>query len=1442
MRFCIFEYTKGEMIHSAAPDIWRVAACDLGQATACMVIARVDAGGALAVEHSDVVYHEGDPLGAFSRWYSLREVHSCRALGATGAHARELRGSLHEAVPEDACQEAALGMLGHPDGAINLLRVGASGYSVLTRDHRGRVEHQQSDKCSSGTGETMVKIAGRFGLTLEQADELAASADKAIPITARCSVFAKSEMTHFGNQGKPAAGLFAGYFSSVARYAVALLERARAAAGTAQAPVLLVGGGALVGALVRSISERAGEVVVPRRAQLAEALGAAALAAEGAGRACPLPPEPEALIRRRRHSFTSLPPPSRFAEHVTRLEAPPTPAGAAREPSVLGLDLGSTGSKAVLTSVRTGQPVLALYDRTRGNPVDATRRLLRALHERTGGEADVRAVGLTGSGREAAATLFFAALPGDRDPRVVVLNEIVAHATAAVRCDPDGGRDLSVVEIGGQDAKYILVRGGQIVESDMNKACSAGTGSFLEEQAVFYGVDSIEQFAQQARQATSPPDLGQMCTVFVAAAATEARDQGHEIPDIFAGFQYSVIHNYINRVMGQRTFGERIFFQGKPAQNEGLARSLAAVTGRQVTVPADPGSMGAWGIGLCVLDRLPETLDAGPLDLGAVQRAEVVERTEFQCHDRDCGTLCVIERTTVELAGQRHKVLSGGACPRYEVPSAGRRKLPEGAPSAFHRREELVQRFAAERHGAQVVGVPLVGAVQHVLPWVVTLLAELGLGVRVLRTDRRSLARGEERCHCYDACSPVKAAHGLCRAGVDALFLPKVLSLRTHHDPEGATCPMEQALPEMLENALAARGDRTPVLRPVLDLADGLGPGVAKQLAATARRLGVRPRSLRGALRRAEVAQRAHERALMHIGQQTLDYGRRHGLPVVVVCGSLHVIHDPAISAGVPSAVRQCGVLALPQDCYPMDDDAPTLVRAPWAETNRALRVALDARRRGGVYPLLLTSFGCGPASFLEQVFCKLMEGYPHTVLETDGHGGSAGYVTRVEAFLHTVHGATALTPDPPARTLEVMRPLRMPRIRREQDSRIVVFSMGDRFGHLAAAYYRSLGFEAEALEPNSPETLAAGRADCTGKECLPYQLIWGSFRRHLEQHPPRRRTVLLQVSGTGSCRNCMFSVKDQLTLDRLGLADRVVSRHLGPEPGYEVDFITRFYSSLVTWDILIQLKAYLRPLARRPADVDRCYERLGDSLVALLARPRAPGPLSLFSGSMFWRELTALVSEAADAFADLVPGGARPNGRPAVLLSGDVFLRLDDMDNDALVRRLQDAGLQVLVEPLGVLVEYMALERSSEILGLPTDMVRWPIMRRALPAIRRKLYDLVLPRHPWMPMPDVAAMQRLARPVLDRYPIGEAPAALGSVLHTHQQGHCQGAVLVSPWGCGPALIAESLLRHRRDIPSLFIYSDGSPVDQGRIDSFAFRLRQGGASAGASPPGQNTNG
>jgi len=911
-------------------------------------------------------------------------------------------------------------------------------------------------------------------------------------------------------------------------------------------------------------------------------------------------------------------------------------------------------------------------------------------------------------------------------------------------------------------------------------------------------------------------------------AATLAHGEGYAIPDLFGGFQYSVIHNYIHRVMGQRTFGKRIFFQGKPATGPSLSWTLAAVTGREVVVPPNPGAMGAWGIGLCTLEALDaEVLQKAPsVDLSAVMDAEVVGRSEFQCHDQRCATLCAIERTVVAVGGKQKTVLSGGACPKYEISTAVRPRLPQDAPAAFAERDALLAPYLEDLQGEQVVGVPLVGACAGVLPWLVTFVHALGLGVRVLRPDARALSRGEERCYSYDACAPAKIAHGVVDADVERVFFPKLLALGDRDGNGGRTCPMEQALPEMIRESLRDRGSRTQVVHPLLSLDAGPGsPHLLRQLFRAAKMLGASRERVPAAAYRAARAQQRYERGLAAVGRRTLDYGRQHQVPVVAVLGSLHVLHDRGVNANIPHTLRDNGVLALPMDCYPIPSSVHPMPRVVWLEANRVLRAAAAARERGDVYPLLLTAFGCGPASFIEQVFARLMAGYPHTILESDGHGGAAGYVTRVQAFLHTVRQHDGKSAPIPREWLCLVEPLRERPIREERDAKIVILSVADRLSPVMASAYRAHGFDAVGSGPTDARTLAIGRRDCSGKECLPYQMIWGAFRRHLEENPTKGRTVLVQAQGQGMCRNCMFSMKDQVSLERLGVEQEVTVRHLSQEPDLGWSFLWRLWAGVVTWDLLYQLASYHRPLERGDGEVDGLYHSFCDQLEALLERPVRRGPARGLDVAWDYRRVLDLVERASHAYAD-VAAASPPNGHRTVLLSGDIYLRVDEFASDSLVRRLNARGMHVIVEPTSVLAEYMAFERMGELFGLTTDRVDNAVLKPAMKLLRRHLYNRARVLHPWLPTYDIAPILRAAAQLLDRYPRGEAPVTIGSVLHHWEQGACDGVVVVSPWGCAPALVTESLLRHQRDIPLLFVYGDGSPIDDRRLNAFAFGLRR----------------
>jgi len=656
------------------------------------------------------------------------------------------------------------------------------------------------------------------------------------------------------------------------------------------------------------------------------------------------------------------------------------------------------------------------------------------------------------------------------------------------------------------------------------------------------------------------------------------------------------------------------------------------------------------------------------------------------------------------------------------------------------------------------------------------------------------------------------------------LFFPKILTLDDRDGSSGQTCTMEQSLPEMLREALRAHGQSTEVIHPILSFKEGLeSPELLAQARLAARQLGASTRGVAKALGRAAETQRRYEADLAALGERTLEYGRNHGIPVITVCGSLHVIEERHINAGIPRLLRDNGVLALPMDCFPIPKDVHPMPRIFWAEANRELRTAAACRERGDAYPLMLTAFGCGPGSFTEQIFAKLMEGFPHTALETDAHGGTAGYVTRVQAFLHTVRQHDGEPSPVPAERLRLLEPLPPVPAEEAREGRLVMTTLGERLTPMRAAISRSFGFDAVSAGPATEEVLSLAKRDCSGKECLAYQVLWGSFRKVLEEDPSDKTSYLIQASGEGMCRFCLYSIKDQMSLEHLDFDQPVrVTHGLSGGEGDPILSFRKNFAATLTEDILTQLVAYCRPLETREGECDDLYERYCDEAEELLARPSHESA----SGVPVIEALAALNRRAGEDFAALAERAPADPMRRTAFLAGDFYIKSVPVANDNLIRRLNERGLQVVVEPIAVTIEYLAEERISDLFGIPTQEHLNEAVKGEIRRMTQEFYGPVQANHPWLPKTDIKALLHESQRLVDRYPQGETPVIVGSVLHAWREGLCDGVVSISAWGCSPALASESLLRHQRDIPMLFVYTDGTPIDERRLNAFAFRLRR----------------
>ncbi len=259
------------------------------------------------------------------------------------------------------------------------------------------------------------------------------------------------------------------------------------------------------------------------------------------------------------------------------------------EPVYLGIDVGSVSADFVLLDGREEMRA-ALYLRTGGRPLAALQQGLAELRSAADGSR-VAGVGVTGSARHLVALAVGADL---------VKNEITAHAVAALRYRPDV---QTVLEIGGQDSKIIIIRRGAAVDFAMNTVCAAGTGSFLDHQAARLNI-GIEEFGALALKARNPTAIAGRCAVFAESDMIHKQQMGCDLSDIAAGLCEALARNYLNNVGKGKEILPPVVFQGGVAANAGMRAAFRKQLGLEPIVPPHFAVMGALGAALLVREAL----------------------------------------------------------------------------------------------------------------------------------------------------------------------------------------------------------------------------------------------------------------------------------------------------------------------------------------------------------------------------------------------------------------------------------------------------------------------------------------------------------------------------------------------------------------------------------------------------------------------------------------------------------------------------------------------------------------------------------------------------------------------------------------------------------------------------------------------------------------------
>lgn len=289
----------------------------------------------------------------------------------------------------------------------------------------------------------------------------------------------------------------------------------------------------------------------------------------------------------------------------------------------LGMDIGSISTKGVLMDENL-QIIANSYLWTEGDPIGAVKQVLFELKEQRLANIEVLAVGITGSARKLIGIVLGAQ---------VVKNEITAHAVGTMSRVPDV---RTILEIGGQDSKIILLKNGIVTDYAMNTICAAGTGSFLMSQAKRLGL-AIEELGELAFQSENPTRIAARCTVFAESDLVHKAQIGHKKEDIVAGICNAVVNNYLNNVgKGKRIVAPTVF-QGGVSKNVGVVRAFEEVLGHKVHVDEFGHLMGCLGVAVLAKNSGKET----PFDFNIQDVSFVTKGKECDKCPNNCEIICV---------------------------------------------------------------------------------------------------------------------------------------------------------------------------------------------------------------------------------------------------------------------------------------------------------------------------------------------------------------------------------------------------------------------------------------------------------------------------------------------------------------------------------------------------------------------------------------------------------------------------------------------------------------------------------------------------------------------------------------------------------------------------------------------------------------------------------
>ena len=1198
-----------------------------------------------------------------------------------------------------ACKNAIKKYASSTDVAIEL---GGEDAKIIYFDQT--IEQRMNGSCAGGTGAFLDQMAVLLNTTTEGLNDLSRDGKTIYPIASRCGVFAKTDVQPLLNEGARREDVALSILQAVVNQTIQGLACGRPIKGN----VIFLGGplnylDMLRERFIKTLNLSEDEVIIPEDARLLVCIGSVL----DSSKSKVMTNEDLVKLMKRFSYFREseskdLAPlfkdkkdydkfVKRHAKDSVKRKDISTYSGDV----FVGIDAGSTTCKVVAIS-SDGSLLYENYKSNMGTPVDTCRGMILDLYSKLGKNTVIRSSGSTGYGE----MLIKAAFNLD-----ISEIETMAHFEAANYFLP--GVE-SIIDIGGQDMKYIKIKDGAVSSIMLNEACSSGCGSFIETLAKSLKMD-VSDFVKYAIESKSPIDLGSRCTVFMNSKIKQTQKEGRPLSDIFAGLSYSVIRNAIQKVMKIRdvsTLGEKIVVQGGTFMNDAVLKAFENITGKEVIRPDIAGLMGAYGVALIALNNFNEYEDKDVVS-GILSPSDI-ENLKIKTTNARCGRCENNCSLTINMFGKK-RFISGNRCERGSGNNGSASLLPNMYSWKYDRLFSY-KPLDEDKAYRGVIGIPRVLNMYEDYPLWFTLFTKLGFRVVISdHSNRQIFEKGINSMPSESVCYPAKMVHGhiinLIEKGVKTIFYPCIMYEKKEFKNQDNcyNCPIVQSYSEAIKlNEDELENNNICYINPFLPLDEDK---LLKRLLEVDefKKYNFTKNELKLAIKDAFLEQDKFKDDVRKKGEEFLKYIDKHGEKAIVLAGRPYHL-DKEVNHGIDTMINSLGLAVLTEDsiCHLSKLESNLRVVNQWTYHSRVYHAADVVSRYDNLELVNLNSFGCGLDAIVtdqtEEILRRNNKLY--TTIKIDEINNLGAAKIRIRSLIASMNKRVSDNSYVPYTYTK--------NYFKESDRRhTLLFPDMSKFHMpLFEALLQSEGYNAVYLRDSDDESVNTGLRYVNNDACYPAIIVIGQLISALKsgKYDLENTSVIITQTG-GGCRATNY-----IGLIRKGLVDAGFSNvsilsfnfsGLEKQQAFHINLsmAKKALEAVVYGDLLMKLLLATRPYEVKKGRSMEVYEKWNNKCCESVKNGRF---------SEFRDNIKNIVS-------DFKKIRTKKEEKPKVGIVGEILIKYHTFGNDNLVLKLENEGAEVFAPELMGFVKYCCINAISKSDLLKTSKVSALVYKQVL-------------------------------------------------------------------------------------------------------------------------------